>query len=394
GYTIRAVAIEDGHTNSGVSDFEYVIDRRDRTAYVSEEILPGVRMIRDSDNDKMFLIQGTTKAVLIDSGEGRGALKAYLSKFTGGLPLEVIFTHNHGDHIGQADQFVRTSDELIGAPDRAGLVRFLKGRGIPDAVIAEHVKTAQDGERVAIGGRSLVLYAAPGHTPGSMVIFDLKTGNLFSGDAFGSNSPTIPDALWMQFDHQPLDLYWSMIKRVRAELGPNVKEMMTGHNDRPLTGPAYMDNLESALRQLMGKGNAALVPSYRPLGMKQIQVGDRFHDPNWVAINVSLDHYLPAPVDQIDGLVWLDVAGAKLTPEFSPDIKDYTATLPRAAANFKSLKVTADPTSSRSTLTIDGEAAAVGTPLTLTPAPGKITVSVKSPDGTQTAAYTVTISQP
>src|SRR6185437_1905682 len=145
--------------------------------------LPGVRMIRDSDNDKMFLIKGTKKAVLIDSGEGRGALKTYLSRFTGGLPLAVIFTHNHGDHIGQADQFVRTSDELIGAPDRAGLVRFLKSRGIPDGVIAQHVKTAQDGERVDIGGRSLVLYAAPGHTPGSMVIFDLKTGNLFSGDA-------------------------------------------------------------------------------------------------------------------------------------------------------------------------------------------------------------------
>ncbi|MGH7971325.1 MAG: chitobiase/beta-hexosaminidase C-terminal domain-containing protein [Limisphaerales bacterium] len=109
GYTIRAVAIEDGHTNSRVSHFEYTIDRHDLTSYSSEEVLPGVRMIRDSFNDKMFLIIGTRAYVLIDSGMGRGNLKGYISRFTGGRPMIAIFTHNHGDHIGQADQFVRST---------------------------------------------------------------------------------------------------------------------------------------------------------------------------------------------------------------------------------------------------------------------------------------------
>src|SRR6185437_16381336 len=60
-YSLRAVAMEEGHAASAVSRFEYVIERRDRTAYVSQEVLPGVRMIRDSDNDKMFLLSGTKR---------------------------------------------------------------------------------------------------------------------------------------------------------------------------------------------------------------------------------------------------------------------------------------------------------------------------------------------
>ena len=68
GYTIRAVAMREGRTNSEIATFQFVIDRRDHTAYVSEEVLPGVRMVRDSDNDKMFLVKGAKKCALIDSG--------------------------------------------------------------------------------------------------------------------------------------------------------------------------------------------------------------------------------------------------------------------------------------------------------------------------------------
>ncbi|HXS22160.1 MAG TPA: MBL fold metallo-hydrolase [Steroidobacteraceae bacterium] len=293
-YTIRAIAIENGQASSAVSRFAYLIDRRDRTAYVSEEILPGVRMIRDSDNDKMFLLEGTKGYLLIDSGMGRGNLAAYVAKFTRGRPLAVVFTHNHGDHIGQADEFVRSSLEYIGAQDRDGLTQLLRSRGIAPAVIAKHVVSVHDGELIDLGDRKPIVYAVPGHTPGSIVIFDPKTAVLFSGDSFGSNSPTIPDAAWMQFDPDPLDQYLAEIRRVRRQLGGKVKYILTGHNDRPLLGDAYLDNLERAVQLLLQRGNAALVPSYRPPGLFQVIVGDRLHDPNWVAVNVNRGHYLPA----------------------------------------------------------------------------------------------------
>ncbi len=390
GYTIRAVAIEQGHTNSDVADFEYTIDRRDLTTYTSEEVLPGVRMIRDAYNDKMFLIKGTKKCVLIDSGMGRGPLKNYVSQFTGGLPLIAIFTHNHFDHIGQADQFIRDSKEYIGEPDLNGLVRVLRNAGVPDSIIARNVVALHNGDRIDIGGRSLVIDAAPGHTPGSMVIFDPKTGNLFSGDAFGSNSPTIPDAAWLQFDPSSLDVYLAMIKNLRAQLGGRVRYVLTGHNDHPLKGETYLDNLERALQTLMDKGDAALVPSFRPPGLEQIIVGDRLHDPNWVAININRSRYLPARVNKMDGLTRIVLRGFKLTPEFTPEIKTYRADVPPGPAT---VEVTADPTSSRSTMTINGLPASAGRPRTVRLAASKIEIRVKSPDGTQTAVYTVTLSK-
>ena len=390
GYTIRAVAIEDGHTNSDVSHFEYVIDRHDLNSYTSEEILPGVRMIRDSFNDKMFLIKGTRTYVLIDSGMGRGNLKAYISRFTGGKPMIAIFTHNHGDHIGQADQFVRDSTEYIGAQDRDGLVRLLKSRGVPDAVIAKHVVAVHDGEQIDIGGRKLTIYAVPGHTPGSIVIFDKQTGDLFTGDAFGSNSPTIPDAAWLQFDSNPLDAYFAAGRSARARLGSGVKYIMTGHNDHPLKGETYLVNIESALQSLMDKGNAALVPSYRPAGIWQVIVGNRFTDPNWVAINVNRAHYLPAPVDKIDGLTRIAVSGMKLSPDFTPGVKEYKVVAPQDATN---VTITAIPTSNRSTITINGAPASGGKPHTVQPGASGIQIAVKSPDRTQTSVYTVTVAR-
>jgi glyoxylase-like metal-dependent hydrolase (beta-lactamase superfamily II) len=391
GYTIRAMAMRVGRTNSDIANFEFAIDRRDRTTYVSEEILPGVRMIRDSDNDKMFLVKGAKKYVLIDSGMGRGALREYISQFTGELPIEVIFTHNHPDHIGQADEFVRDSVEHIGEADRAGLVKLLKSRGISDELIAKNVVSAHDGDRIDLGDRSLMIYAAPGHTPGSIVIFDEHAGNLFTGDAFGSNSPTIPDALWMQWSPTSLDRYLAMVKNCRENLHGKVKYIMTGHNDQPLVGDKYLDNLETALQSVLDKGDTVLVPSYRPAGLRQVVVGDRLHDPNWVAINVNQNTYLPAPIDKIAGLTRIAVEGANLSPIFSPEVTEYTVTMP---AKTRAINVIAEPTSTRSrALSINEEDvnAGVAHPTKLTAKSPVVRIRVVSPDGTRTVDYALKI---
>jgi glyoxylase-like metal-dependent hydrolase (beta-lactamase superfamily II) len=292
GYTVRAMAMKEGHSNSDVATFQFVIDRRDHTSYVSEEVLPGVRMIRDSDNDKMFLIHGTRKALLIDCGMGRGPLGKYVSQFTHGLPLEVVFTHNHFDHIGQANEFIAESIEHIGAEDRPGLVEVLQRDGIAADVIEKHAKSVSNGEQIDLGGDSVQIYLAPGHTKGSLVVLDQKTGYLFTGDSFGSNSPTIPDALWLQLPHAPSAAdYLSMIKQVQTELQGREKFVLTGHNDHPLAGDTYIQNLQTACNLLVTKGASVLVPSIRPAGVWQVIVGDRLTDPNWVAINVNPAQY-------------------------------------------------------------------------------------------------------
>ncbi len=393
GYTLRAMAVHEGNTNSDIATFQYVVDRRDRTAYVSEEILPGLRMVRDSDNDKMFLLKGTTKCVLIDSGQGRGELKNYLSQFTDELPIEVVFTHDHGDHIGQADQFIRESVEHIGEADRPVAEKLLRSRGIPEDVIAKNLGATHEGDRVDMGDRALVIHEVPGHTDGSLVVFDEKNGWLFTGDSYGSNSPTIPDALWLQWSPVPLDRYLATVKMSHSHFRGQVKYLMTGHNDRPLEGEMYLDNLEAALQSLMDKGDAVLVPSYRPTGALQVTIGDRRHDPNWVAINVNKERYLPAPIDEIAGLTRLDVKGATLVPKFSPEVVAYTVQLARGAS---SVAVVVEPTSTRSrVITVNGLAVKPGVEqvVAVEGSGAAIRVKVESPNGGRVAEYVVTVAR-
>ena len=393
GYTLRAVAVKPGMTASDPATFSYQVERRDRTAYVSEEVAPGVRMIRDSDNDKMFLVRGTKRYALIDSGQGRGALRDYLSQFTGGLPLVTIWTHSHGDHIGQADQFIAESTEYVGAADRAATAEFLERRGATRQQIAEHLKAVGDGAKVDIGDRALEIITVPGHTPGSLVVLDPATGNLFTGDTFGNNSNLPPDVLWMQWPSEPpLDQYFANVRTARVMLGERVKLIMTGHNDRPLVGTGYLDNLETALQRAMDEGSGALVPSYRPRGLQQIVVSDRFTDPNWFGVNVNAQTFMPAPVDQVASLTLIDVHGATLERRFQSTVHDYRATV----TGHGPITITTRPASMRvQSLTINGKAVAAGAPYEVSFKGGSQTVPivVTARDGKTTDTYRLVLAR-
>ena len=392
GYTLRAIAMKTGMAASEVTTFSYQVARRDRTAYLSEEVAPGVRMIRDSDNDKMFLLRGTKRYALIDSGQGRGALHDYISQFTGGLPLVTIWTHSHGDHIGQADQFIADSMAYVGAGDRDAVADFLSQRGASADRIAEHLQTATDGMKIDLGDRALEIVSVPGHTPGSIVIFDPASGGLFTGDSVGNNSPLPPDVLWMQRSSESLDQYFATVRTARSMLGNRVKLIMTGHNDRPLVGSAYLDNLENALQRAMDQGSAALVPSYRPQGLQQIVVGNRLTDPNWFGININPQTFLPAAPDQIASLTIIETKGATLTSRFSPNEHDYEA----KASSRGPITIAARPASSRvQSLTIDGKTvkAGVATKVSFTGSKKTVPIVVTARDGQTAQTYRVTLER-
>jgi glyoxylase-like metal-dependent hydrolase (beta-lactamase superfamily II) len=390
GYTLRAVAVKAGTTASDPATFIYQVERRDRTTYVSEEVAPGVRMIRDSDNDKMFLIRGTKRYALIDSGMGRGALRDYISQYIGDLPLVTIWTHSHGDHIGQAEQFIAGSTEYVGAGDRDAVADFLERHGATREQIATHLKPVTDGSKVDLGDRALEIVTVPGHTPGSIVVLDPATGNLFTGDSIGNNSNLPPDVLWMQWLTQPLDQYFATIRTARLMLGERVKFIMTGHNDRPLIGTAYLDNLEAALQRAMDEGPAALVPSYRPRGLQQIVVGDRFTDPNWFGININAQTFLPAPPERIASLTLIEMKGASPASRFVSTVHDYRATVTHRGP----ITISARPASSQAqSLTIDGKAVQAGMPyeVSFTGRTKTVPIVVTAPDGKTTDTYRLTL---
>jgi glyoxylase-like metal-dependent hydrolase (beta-lactamase superfamily II) len=393
GYTIRAIAIKPGMKDSEVATFQYTIDRRDRTAYVAEDILPGVVMVRDYANDKMFLVKGSKKAVLIDSGMGTGDLKGFLAPYVGGLPLEVAFTHFHGDHTGQSDRFISDNVEYINEADRSHVVTSLREKGVGQDALEKNLRNIKDDDILDLGDRKLIVYQVPGHTPGSIVLFEKETGYLFTGDSIGSNGPGIPDSFWLHFPSSPpLDEYLSTLEVFRSKVRSGVKRIMTGHNDHPLEGEKYLDNLQHAAQSVVDQGTKVLVASLRPPGVWQVVVGDRMHDPNWVSINVTKEGCLSSAPDKITALSNLELnEGSGI--EFSPARLEYNVSVGK---NVSKVQIT--PTamsSSHKSLKVNGRAAKSGTPFNASLKRGTTTfaVTVTSPDGNSEKTYTLTVTR-
>lgn len=74
------------------------------TTYQVTEIAKDTWVINEAGMTAMFLLKGTERALLIDTGVGMTDLKKLISWLTP-LPYDVVLTHGHQDHIGGAAQF-------------------------------------------------------------------------------------------------------------------------------------------------------------------------------------------------------------------------------------------------------------------------------------------------
>ena len=104
-YTVKAFAVTDHLAPSDVATFTYVIDRRAKDAYLTTEVSPGIHMIRDFDDTKMYLVIGSARALLVDAGLGTGNLRGLVEGMIGDRSLDVVITHGHPDHIAAMGQF-------------------------------------------------------------------------------------------------------------------------------------------------------------------------------------------------------------------------------------------------------------------------------------------------
>lgn len=127
-------------------------------------------------NESLYLLEGNTRAVLIDAGTKIVDLDKVVASITD-KPVMLVATHAHPDHTGSATNYF---PELYIAPGDAAspFVADYKGK----------IKELKDGETIDLGGRTLEVVFTPGHTPGSTTFIDKKAGYGFSGDSFGSGT--------------------------------------------------------------------------------------------------------------------------------------------------------------------------------------------------------------
>jgi len=189
-----------------------------------------------------FLLIGEKKAALIDTGLGIDSIKRITDKLTH-LPIEVITTHVHVDHIGSHREF----DEIyVHEGDKDWLINGIKGLSIeqirkdinrnitlprpqtfnPDTYQpfqGDPTGLLKDQDIIDLGDRKLVIYHTPGHSPGHLSIYDATNAYLFTGDLLYDQTPIY--AFYPSTN--PIDLVNSLEKITNIK---NVKLIFGSHN--------------------------------------------------------------------------------------------------------------------------------------------------------------------
>jgi hydroxyacylglutathione hydrolase len=136
-----------------------------------------------------YLILGTQRAVLFDAGTGLRDIVPVVRSLTN-LPVTVIPSHLHFDHVGALGRFDKTA--LLDDPSlraRAQDSRLTLGRyeflGFADRLPTPTFRVDEwwaPDSSIDLGGRSLRVLATPGHTPTSVSLYDEDRHQLFAGD--------------------------------------------------------------------------------------------------------------------------------------------------------------------------------------------------------------------
>lgn len=195
-------------------------------------------------DSNIFLILGDGKTALIDTGTGfqlDSTIKS-IDKGLNGRSLDyVILTHRHYDHVGGLSGILSKygseamAGELDAIPLREGDSQSTMGVSFGGSIPKMDVKSVKDGDVIDLGGHVLRIIETPGHTAGSICIFDESTGTLFSGDLFFFDGVGRTDLPTGSSD----DLIKSLIKLKNLEF----TGLSSGHG--PVVsnnGPVYLQN--------------------------------------------------------------------------------------------------------------------------------------------------------
>ena len=247
--------------------------------YQIEPLFLGLTRIWDVARTAMYLVEGSEKAVLIDTGVGVGDLKAVVGNLTD-KPVTVILTHGHVDHAFGSKGFddVRISPldagvyaehcnfegrkgYVMGAAMQGGdaaLIGSVRDGDYLDPVSFDKFGELQPGDRFELGGVTVEVLRGAGHTPGSLTMLIPEWRVLLLGDACNQFT--------FLFDHwaSPLNIYRDMLVKLKKEIDGRYDRVLVSHGLGE--GPANMiEDVISVCDEVLA-GTADNLPFQSPFG--------------------------------------------------------------------------------------------------------------------------------
>lgn len=229
--------------------------------YDIEKISPTTYKIYEDFQASMYLVCGTQRAVLIDTGYGGSDVWKEIRALTS-LPVSVINTHGHIDHVmgnrlfesarlNSADKFIY-DDFLSEFPEimryemtQGQYAEELKDFDI-DSVKFPEPEDIKEGDVIELGGVKLEVLEAPGHTPGSIVLVNREEKILFSGDA-------VIEHLWMFLDHScSNEVCLASLRKVRnAAFTAGIEKIYNGHYAYHPMPVSILDTMVDGMEQIV-----------------------------------------------------------------------------------------------------------------------------------------------
>ncbi len=201
--------------------------------FTAVEMEPGFFRIEDG-GVRCFLIEGDDRAMLIDTGFGDGDLLSFVQSLTK-LPVFVVNTHADGDHIGCNEQF----EEIWMHPAEFDYYAQ-KGKN------CETLHPLWEGDIISLGKRKFEILLIPGHTPGSIALFDREHGTLISGDSVQTGT------IYLFGQGRNLPAYIISLQKLQ-KIQSLVRQVLPSHGDLPLSPDTITKLAEVSPKLLAGE---------------------------------------------------------------------------------------------------------------------------------------------